>query len=223
MVEACAANGCALLGGETADMPDVYREGDYDLAGFIIGIVERDAIIHGKDIAPGDVLLGLPSNGLHTNGYSLVRNIFNIGKGAPPEQERAVLDRYYDELGTTLGEALLRPHPSYFQDVRPLLKHVKGIAHITGGGLVDNVPRILPDGVAARFERGTWPVPPVFGLIQQVGAVAETDMLRTFNMGVGMVLVVAAKDAEAVRAAIPSALQIGSVVNRAAGAPVEFV
>jgi phosphoribosylformylglycinamidine cyclo-ligase len=220
MVRACEENGCALLGGETADMPDVYQAGDYDLAGFIIGIVERDEIVDGKRIQPGDVILGLPSNGLHTNGYSLVRRIFGIGKGEPAAQARTTLDRPYAELGATLGEALLRPHLSYLGPVRPALRLIKGIAHITGGGLIDNVPRVLPGGVAARFNWGSWPVPPVFDLIQREGSVPQDDMLRTFNMGLGMVLVVAPDAAPEVRALIPEAIPAGAVVPRDSGPAV---
>jgi phosphoribosylformylglycinamidine cyclo-ligase len=220
MVRACEENGCALLGGETADMPDVYEAGDYDLAGFIIGMVEKDEIINGHGIQAGDVLLGLPSIGLHTNGYSLVRHIFGIGKGEPAAEAREKLNRYYEELGTTLGDALLRPHPSYLHQVRPALKYIKGIAHITGGGLIDNVPRILPDSVTAQFHWGSWPVLPIYNLIQRQGDVPQDDMLRTFNMGVGMVLVVSPENLVSVRSLVPGATPIGEIVPRENGPSV---
>jgi phosphoribosylformylglycinamidine cyclo-ligase len=220
VVEACRAAGCALLGGETADMPGTYAPGDFDLAGFIVGVVERDSIIDGARIERGDVLLGLPSSGLHTNGYSLVRRIFGVGLDGDPEAERAVLNTRYPELGATLGEALLAPHRCYLGDLRPLLgaqsapggAPLRGIAHITGGGIPGNVPRILPPGLAARIDRATWEVPPVFRLIQARGGVAEEEMFRTFNMGLGIVLVVAPPDADAVRSAVPEAWVVGEVV-----------
>jgi len=217
MAAACAEAGCALIGGETADMPDVYQPGDFDLAGFIVGVVERDAAIDGTRIREGDALLMLPSSGLHTNGYSLVRKLWNLGKG-DAAHDRAALDRSYPELGTTLGAALLEPHRSYLDALRPVLAHLHGIAHITGGGLYENVPRVLPDALAARFERTAWEVPPLFRLIQQTGEVETVTMFRTFNMGVGIVLVTSVP--EAVRAALPEARQIGAVVRRRDGPAV---
>lgn len=214
--EACAAAGCALLGGETADMPGTYAPGDYDLVGFIAGAVERDAVIDGSRIREGDVLLGLPSSGLHTNGYSLVRRLFRVGVGGGPAEERARLERYYPELGETLGEALLRPHRCYLADIRPLLgpaSPLKGIAHITGGGIPGNVPRILPPGLGAAVDRGAWEPPPVFRLVQSVGGIADGEMYRTFNMGVGIVLVVAPEEAEGVRSRLPGAFVCGRVVR----------
>ena len=212
MASACRSVGCALVGGETADMPDVYRPGAFDLAGFIVGVVERDHVIDGSTIQEGDVLVGVPSSGLHTNGYSLARRIFSVGVGGDPEAERAALYRTYPALGLTLGEALLVPHRCYYEEVKPILRFMKGIAHITGGGLIDNVPRVLPDGLAARFDRASWRVPPIFTLIQQEGKVSDEEMLRVFNMGLGMVLVCAPSDVKVVREPLPESRVVGRVV-----------
>ena len=214
MADACAEAGCALVGGETADMPDIYQPGDFDIAGFIVGVVERENVIDGSRIQAGDALLMLPSSGLHTNGYSLVRKLWELGKG-DAEHDRAVLERMEPTLGRSLGEALLEPHRPYLHDLRPVLPHLTGIAHITGGGLYENVPRILPDGLAARFERAAWEIPPLFRLIQQTGEVDSATMFRTFNMGVGIVL--ATREPAAVLAALPEARQIGTVEERADG------
>jgi phosphoribosylformylglycinamidine cyclo-ligase len=211
LASACRAAGCALIGGETADMPDVYLPRAFDLAGFIVGVVERDAIIDGSGIREGDALLGIASSGLHTNGYSLVRRIFNVGRGGDAEAEKA-LYRGYPELGLTLGEALLAPHRCYYREVKPVQPCLKGIAHITGGGLIDNVPRILPAGLAARFDRGAWKAPPIFTLIQREGKVSDDEMYHVFNMGLGMVLVCAPGDVEGVRSLLPEALVVGQVI-----------
>jgi phosphoribosylformylglycinamidine cyclo-ligase len=212
MAAACRDAGCALIGGETADMPDVYAPGAFDLAGFIVGVVERDQIIDGSRIEAGDILLGLPSSGLHTNGYSLVRRIFSVGRGGDPEAEKAVLYRTYPEMGLTLGEALLAPHRCYYREVKPVLRFLKGIAHITGGGLIDNVPRVLPEGLAARFDRASWRVPPLFTLIQRQGNVSDEEMYRVFNMGLGLVLVCAPSDVKQVRSPLPDSRVVGQVV-----------
>jgi phosphoribosylformylglycinamidine cyclo-ligase len=226
VASACQAVGCALLGGETADMPDIYGRGDFDLVGFIVGVVERGQIIDGSTIRAGDVLLGLPSSGLHTNGYSLVRKLFGVGLGGDPEEERARLNRTYPGLESTLGEALLAPHRCYRNVVGAIRagadRHppLRGIAHITGGGIPGNLPRILPDGpsagsgqgLAARLRRGSWPVQPIFRLIQERGKVAEDEMYRTFNMGLGMILACAPADVEAVRAQAPEALVVGEII-----------
>jgi len=191
----CRENGCVLLGGETAEMPGFYREGEYDIAGFIVGVVDRAKIIDGKTIAPGDVLLALPSAGLHTNGYSLARKLFfEVAEYEPLMQ--------LTELGTTAGGALLDPHLSYLRPLEGLLDRgvIKGLAHITGGGLTDNIPRILPEGTAVKIEKGTWKVLPIFELLQRLGNVSEPEMYRTFNMGVGMVIVTSASDAEVIKA-----------------------
>src|ERR1043166_761404 len=182
----CRENGCVLLGGETAEMPDFYGAGEYDIAGFIVGVADREKIIDGKGIVAGDVLLALPSVGLHTNGYSLARKLFFEVAGYDSATR-------LDELGTTIGEALLREHVSYLGPLDGLLDSgvIKGLAHITGGGLTDNLPRILPEGTAVRIERDSWPIPPLFDLLRKLGNVSDAEMYRTFNMGVGMVIVCA--------------------------------
>ncbi|HST51297.1 MAG TPA: phosphoribosylformylglycinamidine cyclo-ligase [Pyrinomonadaceae bacterium] len=189
----CGENGCVLLGGETAEMPGFYPEGEYDVAGFIVGVVERGRAIDGSRVAAGDVLLALPSAGLHTNGYSLARKLFFEVAGYKAETR-------LDALGMTVGEALLQPHLSYLRPLEGLLDtgQIRALAHITGGGLVENIPRVLPEGTAVEIERGSWPVLPVFKLMREIGNVAEAEMLRTFNMGVGMVVICAASDAETI-------------------------
>jgi phosphoribosylformylglycinamidine cyclo-ligase len=209
----CRAVGCALLGGETADLPDVYGPGDFDLVGFIVGVVERDAIIDGASIRVGDALLGLPSSGLHTNGYSLARKVLGVGIGGDTGEERARLQRTYPELGGSLGGALLAVHRCYYSELKPVLGRLKGIAHITGGGLPGNLPRILPDGLAARLHEGSWLVPPIFRLIQKRGNIAEDEMYRTFNMGLGMVLVCDPSDVDAVRSQVGESLVVGEVAE----------
>ncbi|MDP9326438.1 MAG: phosphoribosylformylglycinamidine cyclo-ligase [Candidatus Dormibacteraeota bacterium] len=205
--DACKAAGCALIGGETAEMPGVYALGDYDIAGFIVGIVEKSALIDDTHAAAGDKLIGLPSSGLHTNGFSLVRYLFKEEK----------LDTVPPELGRSLADELLEPHRSYLEPLRLArgAATILGAAHVTGGGLVENVPRALPDGLAAEIRRSTWEVPPIFRLIESRGVLAE-EMWRTFNMGIGMVLVVRpAAVAEVLRALDGSgAVQIGSVVEQ---------
>jgi phosphoribosylformylglycinamidine cyclo-ligase len=219
VASACKEAGCALIGGETADMPDLYAAGDFDLVGFVVGAVERDAIIDGSSIRAGDVLLGLPSNGLHTNGFSLVRRAFGVGLGGDPAEERARLERIEPELGHSLGEELLRTHRSYVREALAVRDRVKGIAHITGGGLIENVPRMLPStgsgqgpGLGARIDRSTWEPPAIFRLIGREGNVAEDELWRTFNMGIGLVLAVDPAHVAAVRAALPEAVVVGEVV-----------
>ena len=180
---ACRENGCALLGGETAEMPGFYADGEYDVAGFIVGAVGRSRLIDGRTIRPGDALIGLPSSGLHTNGYSLARRIaFDIAG--------LRVDAQVPELGAPIGQLLLVPHRSYLPVIRPLLSSglIKGMAHITGGGITDNLPRIFPDGTAAVIDRSAWQVPPIFQWLQRTGSVPDDDMLRTFNMGIGLIL-----------------------------------
>jgi phosphoribosylformylglycinamidine cyclo-ligase len=206
LARACREVGCALIGGETAEMPGLYAGEDYDLAGFIIGVVEKDGIIQGKTIAAGDSIIGLPSSGLHTNGYSLVRKVFG--------ETRQALEVYYPELGRTLGEELLTPHRCYYNQLKPLMSLIKGMAHITGGGLVDNVPRVLPDGVTAGFDGRSWPVPPIFQLIQERGKVAQDEMYHVFNMGIGMVLFCSTGNAGKITRALPEAKVIGEVVKQ---------
>jgi phosphoribosylformylglycinamidine cyclo-ligase len=177
-------------------MPSMYADGEYDLAGFIVGVVDKAKVIDGKSITPGDVVLGLPSTGLQTNGYSLARKLFFEVGGYKA-------DSYVDELGTTVGEALLATHSSFLPQLGPLLDSgkIKGLAHITGGGFLENIPRILPDGVAVEITRGTWPEPPVFGLMQELGNVDDQEMFRTFNMGIGMVVIVSSENADLIHAA----------------------
>ncbi|MCW5980788.1 MAG: phosphoribosylformylglycinamidine cyclo-ligase [Bryobacteraceae bacterium] len=181
----CAANGCALIGGETAEMPGFYVDGEYDLAGFIVGAVERDRLLTGSKIRPGDVVLGLPSTGLHTNGYSLARKLlFEVGGYRH--------DARLDELGCTVGEELLKVHRSYRKALAVLLDKgvLKGAAHITGGGITDNLPRVLPDGAAASIDASSWREPPIFPLLKRLGNLPDDDYRRTFNLGIGMIVVV---------------------------------
>jgi phosphoribosylformylglycinamidine cyclo-ligase len=204
----CRDNGCVLLGGETAEMPGFYTDGEYDIAGFIVGVVDRAGIIDGRSIAPGDVLLGLPSAGLHTNGYSLARQLFFETGAYKP-------DTFVGELGQTVGEALLQTHLSYLPVLEPLLDSgvIRGLAHITGGGLLENIPRILPEGTAVEIKRGSWPVLPVFNLMQRLGNIDEAEMFRTFNMGVGMVIICAAADGSSIRNQIEACYEIGRVTT----------
>ena len=197
VVEGCRQAGCALLGGEMAELPDLYRPEEYDLAGMVVGMVDRSQIIDGSGIRPGDVLLGLGSDGLHTNGYSLARKLIF-------EVKRLTVDHFVEALGCTVGEELLRPHRSYVKPVLALMKQmvdthrpmVKGIAHITGGGMSDNIPRILPEGMCAHIRWESWPLSPIFRFLQEIGRIEEREMFRTFNMGIGMVVVVAPEEAE---------------------------
>jgi phosphoribosylformylglycinamidine cyclo-ligase len=188
IADACKHNGCALIGGETAEMPGFYAEGEYDLAGFIVGVVDRDKIISGKAVEAGDVLIGLASSGLHTNGYSLARKLFFEAANYTPES-------YVNEIRGKVGTELMKTHRSYWPIVRRMIdaEAVSGMAHITGGGITENLPRVLPKGTAAVIETHSWPVPPIFQHLQKIGNVPEDEMLRTFNMGIGMVLVVPPK------------------------------
>jgi phosphoribosylformylglycinamidine cyclo-ligase len=207
----CRENGCVLLGGETAEMPGFYAEGEYDIAGFIVGVVDREKVIDGKRIEAGDSLLALPSVGLHTNGYSLARKLFF-------EVADLRAETPLPELGMTAGEALLQPHASYLRPLEDLLDEgsIKGLAHITGGGLLENIPRILPEGVGVEIRRGSWDVLPIFDLMRRLGNVSEREMYRTFNMGVGMVVVCAETDAARVKSHVESrgerCFEIGRVV-----------
>ncbi len=220
IAEACRQNGIALIGGETADMPDIYRPGDFDLAGFVVGVMERDAGIDGSTIAAGDALVAIPSNGLMTNGYSLVREIWGLGKGRGEAHDRGVLEARHEGLEGTLGEALTAPHPPFWPLLRPVLPYLKGVAHITGGGIPGNLPRVLPEGVAGVIDADSWRVPALFELIRREGNVAPAEMFRTFNMGVGMILVVAEADAGAVLEGVPGAWRIGVTVPRGDGGAV---
>ncbi len=207
IVIACKDAGCALVGGETAEMPRIYARGEYDLVGFIVGIVEKKNIINGSTISKGDVILALPSSGLHTNGYSLVRKIFHIDK------RPSSLKTFYPELGRTLGEELLEPHRCYSRLLKPVLPLVKGLAHITGGGLKDNLPRILPPGLAAQVHKGSWHISPIFHLIEEKGNVAEDEMYRVFNMGVGMAIVCSPQNVADFPTILTEAKVIGEVVE----------
>ena len=220
----CELAGCALIGGETAEMPDMYPAGEYDLAGFAVGAVEKSAIIDGSRIAAGDVVLGLASSGAHSNGYSLVRRVIERAWGsidAPQMQE--------DFHGRRFADAVLAPTRIY---VRPMLQlmssvPVKGVAHITGGGLVENVPRVLPGSLQAVLQRDAWPMPPLFAWLQRHGGIADAEMHRVFNCGIGLVVIVAAADAMAaetmLRAAGETVTRIGAIVERPEGAPATVV
>ncbi|HVL66639.1 MAG TPA: phosphoribosylformylglycinamidine cyclo-ligase [Vicinamibacterales bacterium] len=217
LAAACTDNGCALLGGETAEMPGFYGDGEYDVAGFIVGVVSRGRLIDGVDIQPGDVLIGLPSSGLHTNGYSLARRIAFDVAGLRH-------DSYVEELGASVGAALLVPHRSYLPVIRPLLGEplIKGMAHITGGGITDNLPRILPEGTSAEIDRSAWRIPAIFRWLQSTGNVPDDDMLRTFNMGIGLIVACRSDSAsELMRrlaaAGEPNAVPIGVVREGGSG------
>lgn len=213
----CRENGCALLGGETAEMPGFYQKGDYELVGFIVGIVDRKAVIDGSRVRAGDVLLGLPSAGLHTNGFSLARRVFFdlLGLGLD--------DAVPDAGAAPLREHLLAPHLTYLPAVRPLLGQgaLHGLAHITGGGLTDNVPRVLPEGLRARIRTASWEVPGVFQAIARHGEVETAEMYRVFNMGIGLVLIVASEEAERVRSEL-DAIPIGEVEEGDGGVVYDF-
>jgi phosphoribosylformylglycinamidine cyclo-ligase len=204
----CGENGCALLGGETAEMPGFYPDGEYDVAGFIVGVVDREKIIDGHTIAPGDVVLGLPSVGLHTNGYSLARKLFFEVSGYKAET-------HLDEIGGTIGAALLKPHLSYLRGLEGLLdtRTIKGLAHITGGGLLENIPRILPEGTGVEIKRGSWPVLPIFESMRRIGNIEEGEMFRTFNMGIGMALICTQADESGIKSHIDSCYEIGRVIT----------
>jgi len=206
MAAACSANGCALLGGETAEMPGFYQPGEYDVAGFIVGLVSRSRIIDGRGIAAGDVLIALPSSGLHTNGYSLARRIVFDVLGL-----RA--DSHVPELGETVAEALMRPHRSYLPDIAPLLDRgsIKGMAHITGGGITENLPRILPEGRHFSLDRKSWTVPPLFTWLQRAGGIDDEEMFRALNMGVGLLIVASPSDASSLLSALPDSWAIGTI------------
>jgi len=209
IAEACKHNGCALIGGETAEMPGFYPEGEYDLAGFIVGAVDREKIVNGKNVQIGDVILGLPSNGLHTNGYSLARKLlFEVAKYTP--------ETYVNEIKGKVGNELMRPHKSYWPVLRKLIDSecVSAMAHITGGGITENLPRVLPRGTGAVIELGSWPVQPIFEHMQNLGNVPQEEMLRTFNMGLGMLLVVPNKKFKKTQTLLERASEKGYTVGR---------
>jgi phosphoribosylformylglycinamidine cyclo-ligase len=209
IAEACRHNGCALIGGETAEMPGFYPPGEYDLAGFIVGVVDRDRIITGENVQPGDVLVGLPSNGLHTNGYSLARKLlFDVARYSP--------DKYVNELKNKVGNELMRTHKSYWPVIRRLVdaECVNAMAHVTGGGITENLPRVLPKGIGAVVEIGSWPLPPLFEHLQKLGNVPQDEMMRTFNMGIGMVLVVPSKKFKKTQTLIDRAGEKAFIIGR---------
>ncbi len=203
---ACKDVGAALIGGETAEMPGVYHGDDFDLVGFVVGVVEKDKIMMGDTIAAGDAILGLPSNGLHTNGYSLARKIFG--------ETAASLNKRYAALDGTVGEALMATHTCYYNQLKPRLKHIKGLAHITGGGLVGNVPRSLPRGLAAQLDSKRWTRPPIFNLLRKKGNVDIQEMYRVFNMGIGMAFICSPESVSSLTKALPEAKVIGEVVKQ---------
>lgn len=210
LVKACQEVGCALIGGETPEMPDIYAPDDYDLVGFIVGVVEKEQIKLGENIKSGDIIIGLPSSGPHTNGYSLIRKVFGAG----------ALDQHYPELGRTLGEALLEPHRCYYNQLKPLLPSIKSMAHITGGSFYKNIPRVLPEDSAAQIDIRSWEVPPLFRIIQQAGKVDDVEMYHVFNMGIGMAVICSSANADALLQALPGAKVIGRVVNQSSDARV---
>ena len=212
---ACREAGCALIGGETAELPSLYRPEDFDLVGFIVGVVERDSVIDGSNVQVGDTLLGVPSSGLHTNGYSLARRLLRT------DEDPAALDSFRPELGRTLGEALLEPHRAYYPLLKPVLPFLRGMAHITGGGLVGNIPRVLPEGVAVEIERSAWEAPPIFRLLRETG-IEQEEMDRVFNQGIGMVLIASPEDARRVAGLLPEVIPIGRVVSSRGEARVRF-
>ncbi|GIM45466.1 phosphoribosylformylglycinamidine cyclo-ligase [Collibacillus ludicampi] len=214
IADGCEQAGCALVGGETAEMPGMYADGEYDIAGFAVGVVEKSRVIDGTRVKPGDVLIGLASSGVHSNGYSLVRKVFLTDKGYS-------LDHRFPELERTLGEELLTPTRIYVKSVLPLLGRVdiRAMAHITGGGFLENIPRVLPGGVDVQIEGGSWPILPIFQLLQREGGIPARDMFRTFNMGIGMILIVPEEQADEVLAEVTArgekAYRIGTVVEGA--------
>ncbi|HTV65815.1 MAG TPA: phosphoribosylformylglycinamidine cyclo-ligase [Bryocella sp.] len=209
IADACKHNGCALIGGETAEMPGFYAEGEYDLAGFIVGLVDRQKIITGSAVEPGDVLIGLTSNGLHTNGYSLARKLFFETANYTP-------DSYVNEIKGKVGTELMKTHRSYWPIVRRMIdaEAVSAMAHITGGGITENLPRVLPKGTGALVELHSWPVPPLFDHLQKIGNVPQDEMLRTFNMGIGMVLVVSPKKFKKVQTILDRCDEKGYTIGR---------
>jgi len=207
IAQACREVGCSLIGGETAEMPSIYRQKSYDLVGFIVGVVEKRNIMDGAAIVPNDVILGLPSSGLHTNGYSLVRRVFGI------DANPSCLNKFYPELGRSLGEELLQVHRCYYPQLKAALSLVKGIAHITGGGFMGNISRILPKGLAAHLKKDSWDIPPVFKLIQENGDIEEAEMYRVFNMGIGLAIVCSAQQVAKIVSILPQAKAIGEIIE----------
>jgi phosphoribosylformylglycinamidine cyclo-ligase len=218
VAEGCVMSGCALIGGETAEMPGFYPLEEYDLAGFTVGIVDKNKIINGKNIKAGDKLIGLPSSGIHSNGYSLVRKLVN-----PTVKS---LNEYIEKLGCTLGEELLKPTKIYVKTILALIEKydIKGISHITGGGFIENIPRMIPEGLRVNIQKGSWPILPIFDLLKSLGNMADRDIFNTFNMGIGMVLAVEADKADNITAYLKSVGQdayiIGSITEGEAGVDI---
>ncbi len=206
LASACKEVGCALIGGETAELRDVYHGDDFDLAGIIVGVVEKDRIMMGKDIKAGDAIIALPSSGLHTNGYSLARKIFG--------ETAAALNKRYTGLGGTVGAALMKTHVCYYRQLKPLLPDIKGLAHITGAGIVGNLPRPLPKGLAAQLDSQKWTVPPIFNLLQNKGNMDTDEMYRVFNMGIGMAVICAPRNVKKLTGALQGAKVVGEVVKQ---------
>ena len=208
IVQACREVGCSLIGGETAEMPGIYSQDSYDLVGFIVGVVERKNIIDGSSIVPDDVILGLSSSGLHTNGYSLARRVFGI------DANPSCLNKFYPELGRSLGEELLQVHRCYYPQLKPALPLIKGIAHVTGGGFAGNIPRILPQGLATHLHKDSWDIPPIFKLIQENGNIDEAEMYRVFNMGIGLTIVCSSDKVGEIIKTLPQAKAIGEIIKK---------
>jgi len=217
IAQACKKADCALVGGETAEMPGIYQGDDYDLVGFIVGVVEKANILNGNSIAMGDILLGLPSSGLHTNGYSLVRKVLGL------ERDPSSLQAFYHQLKRNLGDELLQPHRCYYSELKPVLPMVKGLAHITGGGFEGNIPRILPKGLAVQINKGAWQIPPIFKLIQERGKIKEAEMYQVFNMGIGMVIFCSQQQTAELTAALPETQKIGTVIKSTDGKKITII
>ncbi len=218
VAEGCRQAGAALIGGETAEHPGLMPEDEYDLAGFAVGVVDKKELITGENIRPGDILIGIASSGVHSNGFSLIRQVFDMTKES--------LDTYYDELGETLGEALLKPTKIYVKALKSIKDSgitVKGCSHITGGGFYENIPRMLPEGVSVKIKKDSYPMPPVFTLLKQKGNLEEKVMYNTYNMGLGMVLTVDAKDADAVIEAVAAAKEKAYVVGEVVSGSGEVI
>jgi phosphoribosylformylglycinamidine cyclo-ligase len=211
IVRACREVSCSLIGGETAEMPGIYSQGNYDLVGFMVGVVQKKNILDNSSIVPNDIILGLPSSGLHTNGYSLVRKVFDI------DANPSCLNKSYPELGKSLGEELLQVHRCYYPQLKPALPLIKGIAHITGGGFVGNIPRILPEGVAAHLKKHSWDILPIFKLIQKEGTIKEAEMYQVFNMGIGITIVCSPRQVAKIVSILPQAKIIGGIIKREDG------
>ena len=209
IADGCRQAGCALIGGETAEMPGFYPDGEYDLAGFAVGIVDKKKVINGKDIKPGDVIIGLKSTGVHSNGYSLVRKLFG-------DSDKAALEAYDEELGASAAEVLLKPTRIYVKSILALIEkvQVKGIAHITGGGFIENVPRILPENVSAEINKNSYEVPPVFKVMQKRAGITDAQIYNTFNMGIGMMVVVAPEEVDAAIASLQATGEDVAVIGK---------